>query len=101
MPKIIYTESYNRRAAVFLKKHPDLVSQYSKTLQLLELNPAHPSLKLHRLKGKHSELYSVAINLTYRISLYFILEKDTVIPAYIGSHDEVYRSGAPVMPEAD
>ena len=91
MPKIIYTDSYNRRAASFLKRHPDLVGQYSKTLQLLELKPGHPSLKLHKLKGKHSELYSAAINLTYRISLYFLIERDTVIPVDIGSHDEVYR----------
>jgi len=91
MPKIVYTASYNRRAAVFLKKHPDLIGQYSKTLQLLELNPGHPSLKLHKLKEKYAELYAVAINITYRISIYFVLDKDTIIPVNIGSHDEIYR----------
>jgi toxin HigB-1 len=90
MPKIIYTDSYNRRAATFLKKHPDLGGQYSKTLQLLELNPGHPSLKLHKLKGKHSELYSVVINVTYRMCLCFLIERDAVIPVDIGSHDGVY-----------
>ena len=91
MPKILYTNSYNKKAAVFLKKHPDLVNLYAKTMQLLELNPGHPSLKLHKLKGKHSDLYSVAINLSYRISLILMMQEDQVIPLDIGSHDEVYR----------
>ena len=36
---------YNRRAARFLKKHPDLLPQYEKALKLLEINPFHPSLR--------------------------------------------------------
>ena len=91
MPKITYTESYNRRASAFLKKHPELIKQYSKTLQLLELDPGHPSLKLHKLKGKQADLYSVAINLSYRINIFFMLDKDTLIPVDIGSHDDLYK----------
>lgn len=91
MPKILYTNSYNKKAAVFLKKHPGLINLYAKTLQLLELNPGHPSLKMHKLKGKHSDLYSVAINMSYRISMTFIMKEDEVIPLDIGTHDEVYR----------
>ncbi len=91
MPKIIYTDSYNKKAAVFPKKHPELVSQYEKTLKLLELNPGHPSLKLHKLKGKHADLYAVAINFNYRISLFFILQDDLMVPVNVGPHDGVYR----------
>ena len=36
---IVYTPSYNKRAAKFLKKHPELYSQYEKTLKLLEIDP--------------------------------------------------------------
>lgn len=90
MAEIIYTESYNKRAAKFIKKHPDLLSQYQKTLELLEMNPQHPSLRLHKLKGKLSELYSISINISYRISIDFIFEDDTIIPIDVGSHDEIY-----------
>ena len=90
MAEIIYTDSYIRRAKKFFKRHPELVSQYEKTLKLLELNPYHPSLRLHKLRGKLSELYSVSINISYRISIYFLIEKDRIIPVDIGSHDEVY-----------
>ena len=90
MPKISYTDGYNKKAAGFLKKHPDLTNQYKKTLQLIELNPSHPSLKLHKLKGKHSDLYAVSINYSYRISLLFLLQDDTIVPVNVGPHDQVY-----------
>ncbi|HPJ39387.1 MAG TPA: plasmid stabilization protein [Spirochaetota bacterium] len=90
MTEIIYTESYIKRARKFIRKHPDLVSQYEKTLKLLEVNPHHPSLRLHKLKERLSEFYSVSINISYRISIDFIIEKDRIILIDVGSHDEVY-----------
>ena len=90
MPRILYTESYIRRARRFIKRHPDLIGQYEKTLRLLELNPSHPSLRLHKLSGKHDDLYSVSINISYRITLELILREDMIIPVDIGSHDQVY-----------
>ncbi len=88
--KIIFTESYSKRARKFLKKHPGLVRQYEKTLSLLELNPHHPSLRLHRLKGKLSDLHSISINISYRITITFLITEKTIVPIDVGSHDEVY-----------
>ncbi len=90
MAEIIYTDSYNKRAGKFIKKHPDLISQYEKTLKLLEINPQHPSLRLHKLQGKLADLFSVSINISYRITILFLLNHDKIIPIDIGSHDEVY-----------
>jgi mRNA-degrading endonuclease YafQ of YafQ-DinJ toxin-antitoxin module len=91
VPEIIYTDSYNRRAKKFFKKHPELLSQYEKTLKLLEINPYHPSLRLHKLQGRLSELYSVSINIAYRISIFLTIEDDQIVPVDIGTHDEVYE----------
>ena len=90
MAKIIYTESYIKRAKKFIKKYPDLLQQYEKTLKLLEKNPFHPSLRLHKLEGKLSNFYSVSINMIYRISLDFIMKENAIIPINVGKHDEVY-----------
>ena len=87
---LIYTDSYIKRASKFVKKHPDLVSQYEKTLKLLEIDPTHPSLRLHPLKGKLKELHSVSINISYRITLEFILVNKEIILVNVGHHDEVY-----------
>ena len=89
--RIIYTPSYNKRAARFLKKHSDLYSQYEKTLKLLEIQPHHPSLRMHKLKGSLSDLHSVSINLSYRITLEVIIHDEQLILVDVGSHDEVYR----------
>ena len=87
---LIYPDSYNKKASKFIKKHQALKGQYEKTLKLLELNPHHPSLRLHRLKGKLQKLHSVSINITYRITLDFIIEDEEIILIDIGHHDEVY-----------
>ena len=90
MTKIIYTESYIKRAKKFVKKHPELLTQYEKTLKLLELNPAHPSLRLHKLSGKFKDLYSVSINISFRISIEFYIQEEKIIPIDVGANDEVY-----------
>jgi len=88
--KIIYTETYIKRAKNFLNKHPEIISQYKKTLKLIEINIFHPSLRFHKLKGRLSDLYSVSINISYRICIDFIIKENTVIPIDIGKHDDVY-----------
>ena len=90
MAKIIYTESYIKRAKKFIGQHHDLISQYAKTLRLLELNPFHPSLRLHKLNGKLEKLYSVSINISYRICIDFIINEDKIILIYIGKHEDTY-----------
>ncbi|MGA3281608.1 MAG: plasmid stabilization protein [Smithella sp.] len=90
MAEILYTDSYLKRARKFIKKHPDLISQYEKTLKILEINPFHPSLRLHKLQGRLSQLYSVSINISYRMTIIFMIEDDKIIPIDLGSHEEVY-----------
>lgn len=88
--RLIYPESYLRRARKFLKKHPELRGQYRKTLELLELDPTHPSLRLHRLQGRLSDLHSVSINIRYRITIEFVIEGNSILLVNVGQHDHVY-----------
>jgi mRNA-degrading endonuclease YafQ of YafQ-DinJ toxin-antitoxin module len=90
MTRILFTETYNKKASKFIKKHPEIIKLYEKTLLLVEANIYHPSLRLHKLKGPLDNLHSISINLSYRITIYFLIKDDTVIPIEIGSHDEVY-----------
>jgi mRNA-degrading endonuclease YafQ of YafQ-DinJ toxin-antitoxin module len=87
---LVFTEQYEKRALRFLKRHPELEKQYLKTLQLIEMNPLHPSLRLHPLAGRLSGLHSVSINLSYRITLEFLIHKQEIIPVNVGDHDSVY-----------
>ena len=87
---LVFTEQYARRAARFLKRHPELAPQYQKALQLLEANPHHPALRLHALGGRLAGLHSVSINLSYRITLEILIADAEVIPVNVGDHDAVY-----------
>lgn len=89
--RIAYTDAYNRRAAKFLKRHPNVLTQYEKAMSLLELDPFHPSLRLHKLEGRLSDLHSISINLSYRVVIHFLIAGDEIIPIDIGDHDKVYR----------
>lgn len=88
--QLVFTDDYTRRALRFLKRHPELKAQYGKTLALLELNPHHPSLRLHALQGKLQGLHSVSINLSYRIALELLIADGQIIPVNVGDHDAVY-----------
>jgi len=87
---LVFTDQYEKRALRFLKRHPDLEKQYLKTLQLLEINPFHPSLRLHPLSGRLSGLHSVSINLSYRITIEFLIQDQKLIPVNLGDHDSGY-----------
>ena len=54
--KLVFTDSYHKKDAKWIKKHPSLKDQYLKTRQLMELDIQHPSLRLHELTGKLSGL---------------------------------------------
>ncbi len=90
MPQIVRTHQYVKKELSFLKKNPAYKERYFKTLELLAVNPRHKSLRLHKLKGKFANSFSVSINLQYRIILDFIIINDEALLIDIGTHDEVY-----------
>ncbi len=88
--KLTFTNEYKKRQKKFFKKHSNMIERYSKCLHILELDPFHPSLRIHKLKGKLSKFHSISINLEYRVVIDFIIKDDEIIPIDIGTHDEVY-----------
>ncbi len=90
MPSILTTRTYERRLKKFIKLHPELRSKYVATIKLLAINPNHPSLHLHKLKGQLSNLHAVSLTYKYRISLTFLIKKDKIMLVDIGTHDQVY-----------
>jgi mRNA-degrading endonuclease YafQ of YafQ-DinJ toxin-antitoxin module len=91
MFKLIETKTYKRKLKKFLKKHPGLFKKYQKTVFLLESNPFHPSLRLHKLKGEMQEFHSVSIDMSYRIIIDFIVIDEKILMIDIGEHEDVYQ----------
>ena len=88
--QLIFTQQYNRRAAKFLKRQPDIKNQYTKTLELLEHNPHHPSLRLHRLSGRLEGLQSISTTMNYRITIEMIMTDNQIVLINVCDHDAVY-----------
>jgi len=89
--RLVFTHSYTRRAARFIRHHPELAGQYGKVLRLLEQDPFHPVLRLHKRKGRLGDLHAVSINIRYRVTLLLLVTEKEIVPVDIGSHDAVYR----------
>ena len=89
--KIVRTDTYFKKLKKFIKKHPEVLNRYIKAIELLELNPYHPSLRLHKLKGNLKEYYSISITMQYRVVIDFIIEDNKIILLDIGTHNEVYK----------
>lgn len=88
--KILITDSYLKKLKKFLKNHPDMLDRYAKAIEILETNPYHPLLRLHKLQGKFYDFHSVSININYRVIIDFIIQENKIIPIDIGTHDDVY-----------
>jgi len=87
---VLETKAYFKKLKKFLKKHPDVFSKYEKVVTILEINPQHSSLRLHKLQGNFHEYYSVSLDMEYRIIIDFIIIEKEIFLIDIGSHNEVY-----------
>lgn len=87
---LVFTAHYEKIERRFIKRHPDLLERYHKTLALLEQDPFQPSLRLHALQGALAGLHAVSINLQYRITLELEVREHEILLVNIGSHGEVY-----------
>ncbi len=81
---LIFTASYEKIEQRFLKRHPDLMERYHKTLAVLEQDPFHPSLRLHALQGRLTGLHAVSISLQYRIVLELELRDAEIVLVSVG-----------------
>ncbi|AEG61981.1 DNA helicase [Desulforamulus ruminis] len=84
MPKILRTDKFVEE---FLHLDSKEKKQVIKTLQLLESNPRHPSLQVHRIKG--TALWEAYANKDIRV----IYEQtgDTLLLLVCGHHDLLKR----------
>ena len=90
MFKISWTSTFVKTSKKFFKKHPELKPDFRELLIQLEEEPLHQRLKLHQLKGRHKEKYSVSLTYSYRVVIYLEIVNKEITLLDIGSHDEVY-----------
>ena len=71
-----------------IRKNPRLQTKVKTALALLQSDPQHSSLRLHKLTGTPFDDWSISITRDIRIIFSYI--QDGVLLSAIGTHDEVY-----------
>ncbi len=92
MYQLIWTNTFSRTARKFLKRNPDLRSEFERTLKQLEKDPAHPKLRLHPLQGRLAGKHAVSLTYSHRIVLILALNEGEIVLLDVGTHDQTYRS---------
>lgn len=84
------SSNFLRNYRRLLRKNPQIKARVTERLSLFNNNPSHPSLRLHKLRGKMVTDWSIAIASDLR--LIFIYIEDGILLVDIGKHEEVYKS---------
>lgn len=88
-----FSEKCQKSLLKIKKKDKILFHKIEKKLALFEKNPQSKSLRLHKLSGSQSDVWSISIDMSYRM-LFYYHQADTSTKAVffcVGTHDEVYE----------
>jgi proteic killer suppression protein len=58
---IHFTQAFQKKAQKLCKKDNSLREDLAKQISIFQVNPHHPSLRLHKLHGRRSEQYAIWI----------------------------------------
>jgi len=84
--KIVYSSKFVKE----LKKLPrEIIKIALEKEKIFKVNPLHPSLRLHALKGKLVGLWSISLTMNYRI-IFERMPNGDILFISIGKHD-IYR----------
>lgn len=87
--KIGYTKDFLVQLEIIRREQSDLYTRLDKQLKLFAIDPKHPSLRTHKLKGRLGNVWSISAGLGIR--LLYVMTPDGALFFDVGSHDEVYR----------
>lgn len=92
MNALVWTNTFARTARKLLKRQPALRPEFERILKQLEVDPNHPKLRLHPLKGRLAGKHAVSLTYSHRIVLLLALDKGEIVLLDVGTHDQAYRA---------
>lgn len=85
MRRVVFTDGFKKQASKLCRKNPGLRKQLAKQLQIFSLGEYHPSIRLHKLKGKRSTHYAIWIEGDLRAIA--VKDTDAYIFFELATHD--------------
>lgn len=88
MKKITFSPLFQKKLIKLKNKNTKLYKSIKRKLFLFKVNPKHPSLRLHKLQGDLKNVWSISVNMDFRLlfvddSNYYFFD--------LGSHSQVYK----------
>ena len=85
---ILASSHFQKKYKKIVKNKPRIIKIIEQKITLLQSNPQHPSLRLHKLTGKLTNSWSISIKSNLRIVFQYV--DSNILLINIGPHDEVY-----------
>lgn len=86
MYQIVFSNKITKQLLKISRTNKDLGLKIRKIVSYLQLDPNHPSIRLHKLKN--TQYWSIAVGMSVRIKLR--INNNQIFLLKIGTHDEVY-----------
>jgi mRNA-degrading endonuclease YafQ of YafQ-DinJ toxin-antitoxin module len=90
--RLLRSQAFVRAARKAIKKSPRLAGELAATLEALEQDAFHPSLRTHKLKGKLEGIWACSAGYDLRVLFRLVThaEVEAILLLTVGDHDEVY-----------
>ncbi len=86
--KIFISTSVRKKYKIYLRKDSKISTKIDDTIAKFKQSPTYPSLRLHKLKNKQRELWSLSVSGDIRLIFEYV--EDGILISDIGKHEEVY-----------
>jgi addiction module RelE/StbE family toxin len=94
MTTLVWSAGFIRAMQRATRRQPSLRSRTADTLRQLAVDPFHPGLHSHKLKGELAGVWACTVDYDTRILFEFVHNvqsgEDEIHLLTIGTHDEVY-----------
>ena len=89
---LLPSSSFIRSARRLARKNPEVAKDLHAVLALLAVDPWHPSLRTHKLKGALAGSWSCSVAYDLRIVFRLVVPEgdEAILLEAVGKHDEVY-----------
>lgn len=88
MKPIAFSPTFVKKLTLISRKNPALKLAITRQIQVFQTNPAHPSLRTHKLKGNLHNVWSISLNKSFRL----VYEQNGNFYFFdLGEHHEIYR----------
>ncbi|HCR81707.1 MAG: hypothetical protein UX28_C0001G0069 [Candidatus Pacebacteria bacterium GW2011_GWA1_46_10] len=87
MKPITFSSTFQRQLRHLKHNDRQLFSKVKKQLKVFQINPRHPSLRLHKLHGSLKNVWSISVDKNFR--LVFISDNQYYFFS-MGTHKQVY-----------